>query len=450
MKKRKYAVKSTLLAMLAALLFLIPASARYNSFILLNYNQWQVDDMPLPQGSEYEGFDVVFTAPILVTPDSANINTDTSLNYTGYARVRIDNVPAGYFAFRVQGAHGGNGSPYGWPTNGGGGGGGHGATVSGVFFHEGGTLTVVAGRGGGHNMWDRASGNAQPGGGQATGQTATETQRSGGGGGFSGIFSGDALTQATAIAIAGGGGGGGGGGGAGTNDVGSAGGNGNGWTGAAASAGQGAAGNSTAAGNAGTGGAGGGGSGGIFQTVPWPASRDGGTGGTGHHQDGNPNATGNWIGIGGGGAGARRQAANRGGDGGRNPETHAWRAPGVANHTDNRGSALQGGNSRRTAGGAGNSAGGGGGWVGGEAGFYNGTGPGAGGGGGASFLRAGITPLSSLWSTLHPPIPGRTPANTPSAASGATARINANGYVWILYLGARHPNDATDAWYGLP
>jgi len=472
--RRLWYIRSALIIALAAVVFVIPASARFVARTVLHYSPTRALD-PQIITDDTRGFDVVFTAPILVTPGTAPINANQVLSNTEAAQVTLENAPAGWYAFRLQGAGGGdgaihnNGTPGGGPAQGGRG--GEGATISGVFWHDGGaSLVVVAGRGGGHSMWNRPSGNAEPGGGQAMGRNATETQRSGGGGGFSGIFNGS-MTQEEAVAIAGGGGGGGGGGGDGSNSHGAHAGNGGTGGGGAANAGQSGmpanVGNTAASidryrATAGTGGGGGGGGGSIWALGTFGAGgRTGGNGGVGGSQDGTLYPHAEWHGIGGGGGSTPNENsagnANWGGDGGRNIGTHPWRNPTITGQEASRGSPLQGGNSRNYATGGvfgandGNSAGGGGGWMGGEAGFYNGTGPGAGGGGGSSFMRAGILPLGTLWNavagvnhirpTVTPAM--RTPSNAGTAGNSSRNRGAANGYVWILYLGEQVP---TDAW----
>jgi len=551
--RRRTRARFLLLALLFVVLTLIPASAKYVSATLINFNYLTNPTIPgtALTGDTYPGFDIVHTVPILVTPGVANINTSSTTNaYGGYPEVRLEGCPAGWYAFELRGGSGGNGNTYTFTfSTAGGGTGGKGATVRGVFFLDSAqTLLLCAGQGGGHNMSSSVnSGLAKYGAGE------TYRDRGGGGGGFSAIFKNtnsvydyntpEADRNANTIAVAGGGGGGGGAGNAGDNSTGNHGGEGG--TGGGSSGGRGGGNqangnnnnypptNGTGKGQDGTGGGGGGGSGAISITVG-TADRQGGQGGAaGGLYNGNPNAT-PMIGIGGGGGGTQHQSFNVGGNGGncnnnRWPDNKSrfdvwyrsigngagttyhwvtwymvpwggsgtgWKGwgsysnnvgsavpgasspgsgdsqaggnPGWYNITGqtvpvpgtNEGSYFRGGNSNmwvddfqlQTNGcssdgtyryaqvrygvktDTSNGGSGGGGWVGGWGAYHNNTGSGAGGGGGSSYLAPYIQDFANLpagFQNLKPNTPNTQPTNAGSS--------DANGYVWIYYVGARWP-----------
>lgn len=89
--------------------------------------------------------------------------------------------------------------------------------------------------------------------------------------------------------------------------------------------------------------------------------------------------------------------------------------------------------------------GGGGGYVGGGGGRNNTAGGGGGGGGGSSYLAPQVYPLSSItargWpkgaTSVLPEIAESAIQNVANGNSGSIAGMN--GYVWIVYLGARNP-----------
>jgi len=399
------------------------------------------------------GYDAVYYTPaILATPGTANSNTGTTTGNINGTTLVLTNCPAGWYAFEARGAMGGNGLP--GPGNGGVG--GRGATVSGVtYIPTTGTILLVAGKSGGHDMGhSTSSGNAFPGGG-SSGPGAG----GGGGGGFSGIFYGGTdYKTATAVAIAGGGGGGGQGGGyngteapanqayngghggaGGTNNSGAAAAPGlGGIAGGAGGGPDGAA--SPPAGRNGIAGNGGGGGGGGAARSKGTSTGSGGQGGSGGTMSQNNTGSGAVGGGGGGGQGSTNNVADasRGGNGG-----GATGGAAVSNsNTSSGGGPLQGGNGLTASGWCG---GGGGGYTGGASGAYASTGGGSGGsgggGGGSSYLKAWVYPLSTITAAnfpgyAAPSIPSLVPGNMPSYVE--------NGYVWIFYLGARHPGDTTN------
>jgi len=420
------------------------SSAKYISGTLYNYESailtgednkynWVSQQYNL---HDWRGFDIIYTAPILVTPDTNPGPGQTNGSGTS-AQITLNGCPSGWYAFKMRGGRG--------ATGGGGGAGGGGATLSGVFFWNGGTMLIQAGKGGdwGTNPTNGVEFGSGP---------SRSNSWSGGGGGYSAIFNGNTPGQVHAIAVAGGGGGGadrstnsgitnnrggnGGAGGGNLSGVTSSNGVGGNCSGSSPTAGS----NPGGAGNNGSGGGGGGG-GGAGGTGASSDTTDNswrnGYGGAGGNQDGNPSASsypsgGSWYGIGGGGgSGAHGPTVNSsawdrdGGDGGSS-------TGGSGKNGGGSGSALQGGTAGSYAGG------GGGGYAGGGGGGYNGTGPSGGGGGGSSYLVGGsygnwaLSSLPAGWdAVINPTIPSTT----------VNGIADYNGYVWICYLGARSPWD---------
>lgn len=452
MKRRKIYT----ILLLIVLVGVCPASAKYTSRTLLNFRQYKIDEIFVNASGKFEnsdgkvvdheGFDIVMTSPILVSPLTAplSIQGDSQANYPYYvpssgnasdtnygivktktghkihaneatldttlgAQLTLNNCPAGWYAFYCRGARGGNGNYHsgGVGESANGGQGGYGAAVCGiVWVEDDSTLILQAGKGGAHGNYNGTRRAGSSGSSQFGGGTNGGADGGGGGGGYSGIFlasvpsgSWTAAKQAQVIAIAGGGGGGGSGGISGNNGAGNNGGNGysSGNTGTGAGGAQSAGAN----GNGGGAGGGGGGTGEAF----WGSTRAGGTGGnagntssggftttdTGGVKNGNDAATA-WIGRGGGGGSGGGNSNNHyGGNGG------SYSVSG--GQTAQNGSALTGGNSRNggsdtTRGGGG----GGGGYIGGGGGYPEGGGSG-GGGGGSSYLAPNIYPIISTPNT---------------------------------------------------
>ena len=462
---KKTLIRLCLLLTAVTLMIIPPTSAKYVDFRLLNWQEYTVleNQTKVINSAERaidaseaildtDGFDVVYTLPILVTPGTAQVarNNSTGGTLLTGAQLTLNNCPAGWYAFYCRGARGGNGayySAFGF-GEGDGGRGGFGAAVSGVFYlaasssTSGSTLLLQAGKGGSHNNHAGSrtsgnSGNAQYGGGSNGGGDG-----GGGGGGYSGIFIGTTASQASAVAIAGGGGAGGSGGTSGSAGVGRGGANG--YGGGTGLGGR----NGTDLAQTGSGGGGGGGGGAVGGTGQ--GTQTGGAGGSAGNtaagafsvtgvQDGNPNTNNNtaWIGRGGGGGASK---SDRWGGNGGNYDTAA--ASGI-NYTQN-GTALTGGNGANSNG----AGGGGGGYVGGGGGQVGGGGSG-GGGGGSSYLAPQVYGLSTIsaknWTTSNV-LQQIAESEIQNAANTNPSVAGMNGYVWIVYLGARNPANMTDSY----
>ena len=447
----------------------------------------------------WRGFDIIYTTPIVVTP---GVLAQGSGGTSPGAQVTLENCPAGWYAFKIRGGDGGCGQhrTYGSTYRGQGGTGGSGATVSGYTYISGGTITLYAGRAGMHAN-QGASGIADYGGGRTSSNSSGgDVTWAGAGGGYSGIFLDlptsptDAQRQAAAVAIAGGGGGGGGGGSAGTGyNCGGKGGDGGSYNtannGTSAEGGAGGAGgtrsgnssgthytngpgaNNNNKGTAGSGGGGGGGGGNRDCSRNDPAHIP--SGGSGGVIDGNA-ASASYYGKGGGGAGGTGPYAGDvagstdGGNGaGQNPGSANLNGSTVANAGNvGSGSGMSGGTGgyvvntnadHRGYGGGG----GGGGYSGGGGGSGRARG-GGGGGGGSSYLWPWVYPLSDItttWGSVIPADPATSANsytrshwdNAESGTAQSTSTVQAyNGYVWIMYLGARSPDEPDEYIYPTP
>jgi len=428
----KRVTKLLLLLVLAAVITIIPASARYRVQFVVSHGSpgWDIErfhpEHDLTAEELAMGFDIIYTAPIFVTPGTSPISTGSTLNNMG-AQLTINNAPAGWYAFRMRGGNGGVGHSI---SSGNRGYGGLGAYVQGIFYFDGGTLLIRAGKAG-PTSWTGTAANRNSDRADWGGGNTQDNNSGGGGGGYSGIFIGSAASQGSAVAIAGGGGGGASGGSAGIgSSLRHAGNGGAGGSGAGATGGAG--GNAseinsgpaaTALGGTGTGGGGGGG--GAGRSGGGGGTGNGGGGGAGGFLDGN-GARQVGIGGGGGGGGAGNNG-NHAGNGGQATAGGTARGSGHTNAGGNNGgngaALLGGGASTGMRGGAG----GGGYWGGGAGGWQNTNSGGGGGGGGASFLRVGVYPLANVPAAFNPPTAG------PPTSHG-------NGWVWIMYLGPRRPN----------
>ena len=452
------------LALCVSMLSIVPASSKYvaNTLLYWDYELGETADVV----DASNGFDLVYTVPIIVTPGTQTL-ADAD-NYDGNnvrpsrssgVQLVIENAPAGWYAFQVLGGRGGCGNRSGTA---GAGEGGMGAAVSGVFYFEGGSIMLRGAKGGANNHMpsgERNSGRGQSvqwGGGRA--QTA-----GGGGGGYSAIFAASTTgglpavaahpsADSVIVAIAGGGGGGGegkGNGGCSDNSVttgnGGQGGDGYGGTGA----GTGGSGTNASNGTAGTGGGGGGSGGQSNQNISIPVGGNAGlynynsdlAGSVCHLQDGNPNGASIWYGDGGGGGGGRNGTNESGGNGGSST------AGGAGGGNGSSAAKFLGGEGKDPSGG-----GGGGGFYGGGGGGSNSkVGGGGGGGGGSSYLKGNVRGLSELpnaWKAILPSVPASALAGRSSPESSGHQVDGANGYAWIMYVGARFPgpSDTLDDW----
>ena len=457
-----------------------PTFSRYVSTDILNFNT--ASPQIIQEASQ--AFDIVFTAPILVTPgnDHVAFNNEEAIPAVRLqgAQVILTNAPSGYYAFFCRGARGGRGSNFitAWLGGAGmAGTGGHGAAVSGVVYippaptGQGINIMLRAGRGGIHAPTQGVSGGENGvdwGGGGVRNSTGDDNSMAGGGGGYSGIFvwngastipSTEALLKNAAIAVAGGGGGGGGT--SGTNvPGGSSNGTHGGDGGRVGNSGTGAGSTTSANGSLGSGG-GGGGAGGS-RSGPLSGSGDpryGGDAGniTANIRDGNPNGADPWHGIGGGGGRGCRGATGGGGSGG--TATAGGANGSTSTNNANRGwpgDGMSGGEAGPRTGARVRGGAGGGGWFGGGSGGWEGgnvangggqSGSGGGGGGGSSYLRGNISSITSLPDNLIDLLPIIAESDiVPSMLDSTGLAYDtsaANGYVWIMYLGTQLP---TDAW----